>query len=140
MLRLQAETTSIRIRLASFALHAIEKIAAIKLHARFSREHLQNATRLGLANFRCQGQVAVLVVQHEIVVVAFARRVVQLLHALSDLVKLAEVDWRTGVRRDFARRYERVIDRRIVIGRQLELVVQDRGSPGAGQIEVSVVR
>ena len=81
-------------------------------------------------------------VEHEVVVVAAAED--DLLRAgvadpLADRVRRREVERRAGHRRDLAGRDRGRVDRRVVGGHQLQLVVVGAAGALAGEVEVGVV-
>src|SRR3954466_16184927 len=110
MLRFEAQATAVLIGLSAFAFYASEEISAIKLDAGLGREDAQDPARLGVADLRGQGQLARLIVEHQIVVIAFARLVGELVNPLPDFMELTEIKGGAGNRRDFTGRDQRFIN------------------------------
>ena len=78
-------------------------------------------------------------IEHEIVVVAVAGLVVQLVDALADFVERAEIERRASDGHDLTRGNQRVVDRRVAVGVEHQLVVVDRRRASTREIEIGVV-
>src|ERR1043165_2042555 len=98
MLCFEAQTAAVLVRFAVFALNAVEEVAAVKLNSRFCCKYAQHTPRFWITDLGGKLERTIVIVQHEIMIVAFAGLVVKLVNAIANSMKLAKVqrctlDW-----------------------------------------------
>ena len=131
-------------RTVLFIIHAadprkfsIEKIAGVKLHARFGREHFHPATGSRLFNPRDRLQTRTSAFQNEVLVIA-ARIGGELIETRAYRGRLLEITRRARHRRKFSSGNQLIVDRCISVRRDADDMLQNISR--AREVEVRVIR
>ena len=128
---LEAKAGAMGVRLAAFADRgAVEEIAAVELDAGFLRPHFQGPARSGLRDDGRERELAGLIVEHPVVIVAAGELQLFLwrVDALADTVRVREVERRAGDAGEFAGGDKAGIHRGEPAGVELQDVVEDTGA------------
>ena len=145
MMRLEAETTSARIRVAVLSHHLpVEEVPGVELYARLCGRHIERAPAGRLRHMRGVNEPATSrgSVQHErvVVTVAVLQLLVRLIDARANRRRLAEVERRSRDRRQSARRDERRVDSDVAVRVDRQHVIEHRSRSLAREVEVRVIR
>mmetsp|Transcript_25577 Transcript_25577/g.55986 ORF Transcript_25577/g.55986 Transcript_25577/m.55986 type:complete len:200 (-) Transcript_25577:139-738(-) len=139
LLRLKAEAVVAAVGRTAAALHAVEVVACVKLHAGLITPDRHPPPARGLVDARngLQAVGAKDAAHHKVVVVAHA--VVSFLDLGADFHRFPQIH-RALDEPHFAGGDGGGVDGRVEVGRKLNLVVQHVGAPAVFQIPVRVVR
>ncbi len=141
MLRFHAKGGAMLVNPPVFARdRAVQKIARVKLQARFGRENFQDAAAFRFGHPRHQLQLADFLVDDPVVIVAASE--LELFVVLPDARpngrRSAEIKRRIVYRPQFPRRNQRRVNRREAVGQNRDLVVENVAF--AGQVEIGMLR
>lgn len=141
VLRLQAESVAMLVRVTVAADRAIEEVAGIELHSGLRGRNFQDASGRGFVNARGQDQARTFAVDHEIVVVSMGKLelFVVVIDAGADLLWFGEIERRSLYRFKFSRRNQMFVHRCKAVGIDHDLVIEDVAIAFALQIEVAVI-
>src|SRR5579863_1341235 len=125
MLRLEAEASAMRIRLAALPLcRSVQKVSAVKLYTRFRCKHFENASARRLKNFGGELQPTLcILLEHPVVVVTLPefQLLVILIDARTDRRGLRKIKRRAPNRAQFSGRDQSRIYRRKLRGAKEQL-------------------
>ena len=114
-----------------------EEVAGVELDARFGGGDLQDPSGLGVVDL-CGRRHDLPAIQHEVMIVA-DRVGLDLVDPRSDRRGLGEIERSAGNRGDLASGNEGIINGRVMVGGQHQLVSQHRLAGPSAQVEVTVV-
>src|SRR5262249_16835884 len=142
VLRLEAETGAVTIDVAALALdRAVEEIARVELQAWLGRRDLHRTPALRIRQSRRELEAGSLPFQHPVVIVALAvlELLIAVLDARADDGRPTEVERRAADVRELTPRNQRVVDGRVEVRVDQELLPEDIPRSLARHVPVRVL-